>query len=576
MNFLKTIAAVIVAQFLIFCLFMGTLAVFGLASRVGGKPKVPESGWLVLDIYGDIPSYNPPETISLKMFESPETLRRILQNLQKAAVDDRIKGVIVKVSSSNSLGGAKMQEIRGAIGKVRDAGKPVYAWSDALNRASLFLASACDSVYMAPAADLTLLGMGVVREYYKGTLDKLGVHADIHRIREYKSAAEPFMRKNMSPEAREMATWLLGDIWDQQINAIATARKITKEALEKNMERALFTAREARNAGLVDGVLYYDQLKDRLKGDSDQLTVISSSKYDKVTPASVGLAGRHRIAVIHAWGMIGGRKSRVNPMMGAMIGHDTVVRELRRAADDDHVDAVVFRVDSPGGESLASEIIANEVARVREKKPIIVSMEDVAASGGYSISYKATRIVADPMTITGSIGSISGKFNTKGMYEKLGFSFDWVTKGPNALMYSPVTDFTPAQRKLFEANHWAGFNRWLNDIAHVRHIKIDKLKKLAYGRVWTGRQARKNGLIDELGGLDRAVEIAREEAGIDSSATVSIVHYPRKKGILSLLTGSRASTLSWMVYHTSRAELAETARFFSGRPLALWTGRVVQ
>jgi protease-4 len=232
----------------------------------------------------------------------------------------------------------------------------------------------------------------------------------------------------------------------------------------------------------------------------------------------------------------------------------------------------VFRVDSPGGEGLASDLIGHEVAIVSEKKPVVASMVDVAGSGGYYISYQATKIVADPMTITGSIGSISMKFNMKGLYDKMGVTQDNVTKGPMALLMSDYRDFTPEERARFERNHWNGFNRWLEDVARRRGMTFDEAQKLAHGRVWSGRQAKENGLVDELGGLDRAIEIAKELAKIPADEKVTVVHFPKKKSLLEVVTGDGggiAAAANYAARRFIRENLADAWRMLNGNSLYL-------
>ena len=574
MNFIKTVIAVLVAQVLLLAtLFFGLMMLTALFSA-GDDVTVEDGSWLVLDVYGEIPSYDPPESIASSLFEGDgETLDGMLTNLEKAAADARIAGVIVKVSSVNSLGLASMGELREAIRGVRDAGKPVIAFSDGLDRNALYLASACDSIFMPDVADVIFTGYGLVDMFAKGTLEKLGIHENLHKIRDYKTAAEMMQRDSMSPEAKEMAQWLMKELWDVQLGAIARDRSIPMDSMTSFMDHALFEAGEARDAGFIDDIRYWDELEAGL-GDGDDLETITSDDYAEVSRASAGLKGKKRIAVVHAHGMIGGRKSRIDPSLGALIGHETVVRDLRAAAEDDNVDAVIFRVDSRGGDALTSELISREVGKVAAEKPVIVSMGDVAASGGYAVSYRATRIVADSLTITGSIGSIYGKVNLAGLWNKLGVTFDWVTQGPNALLWSGVTDFDEQQWKRVEDHHDASFRRWLDNISKARNIPMDELLPLTEGRVWTGRQAKAHRLIDDVGGYSRAVEVAKEEAGIPLEEEVTFVHYPQRRGLYELLMSGDAplTVVRWAVHRWLKEDVAETARLLTSGRLRIWTG----
>lgn len=564
-QFIKMVFASIVAMgvfFIVLVMFVG------LVGTIAGskKPKIKEGSYLVIDFYGEILPYDPPSDLITEIFgEHPETLHRILGNLEKVAVDDRIKGVICKISANNTLGVASIEEIRSAIKKVRDADKEVYAYCDFMNLKSVFLASACDSIFMPRSGEAVLTGLGQTRMYVRGTLDKLGINPNIHRIDEYKSAAEMVTRKDMSPETREMMNWIYDDIWDLMIGAVAEDRGIGEEKIVDCMEYAIFMSDEAKEAGLIDEILYWDELEERLKDEGDKkLKKVTQSKYADVERKDL-IDGKKKIAVVHAFGMIGGRKSYIDPMVGVVMGHESMAKELRQVGRNDKIAAVVFRIESPGGESLASDLIGHEVGALAAKKPVIASMVDVAASGGYHIAYPATKIVADPMTITGSIGSISGKFNVAGMYNKLGMTFDHVTRGPNALFWSPYKDFTPDQRKRFEDNHWKYFYLWLDDVSKERGIDVEELEGLAMGRIWTGRQAADNRLIDEVGDLDRAIEIAKELADIPADEEVTIVHYPRKKTVLEMVTsGSMGrSAIQGALYRLLHTDLVRSLELMS-------------
>ncbi len=575
MNFFKMVLAVLVAQVLLaFALFFGLGVLTALFSSGDAAVPVTDGSWLVIDVYGEIPPYDEPESISNAIFGEPETLHGILANLEKAAADDRLAGVVMKISASNSLGLASIGELRTAIARVRESGKSVIAYSDDLDRDALYLASACDSIFMPNVADVTFTGYGAVESFYKGTLDKLGVHQNLHKIADYKTAAEPFQRTSMSPESREMTEWLLQDVWDVEMGAIARDRGLPMDSLVACMDYALFTPEEAERAGLIDDVVYWDELEKRLGGE-DELLTVTSGEYDDVMRADVGLKGKKRIAVVHAYGFIGGRESRTDPTFGVLMGHETVIENLRDAADDDRVDAVVLRVDSPGGESLASELIAREVGKIAAEKPVVVSMGDVAASGGYAIAYRATKIVADSLTITGSIGSIYGKINIAGAWNKIGVTFDSVAKGPNALLWSTVHDFDDAQWKRIEAHHNDSVNRWLAAISEARNIPVEELRGYSEGRVWTGRQAQEKRLIDEVGGFARAIDVAKEAAGIPLDEDVTLDYFPKKRGLYALLMSGDApiTLLRWVVTRALRADVAETMRMLQrGGEWRLWTG----
>lgn len=574
MNFIKTVLAVLVAQFLLMGTLLFGLVVISTFFSQDASVHVEDGSWLVVDLYGQIPPYDEPESISSSIFGEAETLTRILGNLEKAASDERIHGVILKVSKSNSLGLASLGEIRDAIARVRAGGKEVLAFSDAMDRDALYVAAACDSIFMPRVADVWFTGYGMVDMFAKGTLEKLDVHQNLHKIKDYKTFAETLQRDSMSPEAKEMANWILDDIWKVEMGTIARDLSLPVDSLEACMKHALFTADEAKAAGLIDGILYWDELEDRLGGDDFES--ISQDSYGDVTRSEAGIKGKKRVAVVHAYGYIGGRESQTDPTLGVVMGHETVIENLRDAEEDERVEAIVLRVDSPGGESLASELISREVGRIAKEKPIVVSMGDVAASGGYAISYRATKIVADSLTITGSIGSIFGKMNIAGLLNKGGITFDSVTRGANALIFSEYTDFDAEQWKRVESYHNASFELWLREISAARKIPVEELRPLTEGRIWTGRQAVANRLIDETGGYRRAIEVAKAEAGIAADEAVMLDHYPKRRGLVSLLTsGDAPLTIARVVLHrVVQAETSAVSRLLGSGDLRLWTGSV--
>jgi len=550
-------------------LVLVVLAVVAVGVCAGRGPRVPADSWLVVDLRSALTEYDPPADLMGQLLgERGPTLQQTLDNLAKATADRRIKGVLIMMSASSAPGGASRDELREALAGVRAAGKRVVTWAEGLNPAGVHLAAASDTVTMCPTGWVIFTGSQARSMHVRGLLDKLGVKADLHKIKDYKSVAEMMTRTDMSDPARENRAWLLQEAWDMVHADLANDRGLDEDAIVSLMERAVLSAEEALQGGLIDQTWYWDQLETELGAEPGKsLPTVSQSTYSKVRFDQVGLAGKHTVAVIHAQGMIGGRKSRINPLLGMMIGHETVVADLRRAQRDPKVKAVILRVDSPGGDALASDLIARQIDIMRADKPVVVSMVDVAASGGYVIAYRADKVVANPLTITGSIGSISGKFNLAGLYDRLGISFDQISKGPMADFYSDLRDFTPEERARFEENHWASFNRWLADVAERRGMTFAEAEQLAHGRVWTGRQAVANNLVDELGGLQRAVQVAKDLAGIPAEERVRVVHFPERRGLLQLLRqgdgDGSTSVINWMVYRLIHRDLAEAARLLA-------------
>lgn len=541
------------------------------AYMAGKQPAIEDRSWLIVEMYGDLLEYDPPGGIMSQLVVSDvETLQRILDNLEKAAVDDRIEGVIFKVAAGNSVGTAMLQEIRGAIRRVQDTDKKVLVWAESFDRQDYLLLAACDEVLVPPTAYIGFTGFSSETLHVKKAFDKLGIKPNIHKIKDYKSAAETVIREDMSEPAREMRGWIMDEMWETLLETLAADRGFDEEKIVELMQHAYFTADEALDSGLIDRIAYWDELETELKSaDEDALRSVSQGRYAEVLRSKLDLDGDKKIAVIHAQGTIIGRRNDVNPLLGLTMGHESIIAEFRRARLDEDVAAIVFRVNSRGGDALGSDLMGHEVEITVGVKPVVVSMVDVAASGGYHISYRASKIVADPMTITGSIGSISGKINMRDFYDKLGITFDHVERGPMATIESDLQDFTPEERARFEENHWNGFNDWLRDVAEHRDMSFEDAEKLAHGRVWTGRQAVANGLVDEIGDLKHAIELAGQLAGIPADEQVTVEHFPKQKGLLeSLMSGDSAAATAahWIVYRTIREDVAETLDFVVQHP----------
>ena len=564
-GFLKSFLASLLAILVV------ALVVIGVAvSKTKEKPKVEDGSYLVLDLCGDLLEYDPPSGMLGMVSGGPATLTHMLEDLEKAAVDDRIVGVIFKMSSSNGAGMGKIQELRHGIAKVQASGKKVYGFADSMSPRTYLLAAACDSIFMPPSAYINFNGIQFRTMYVKNMLEKLGIHPNVHKIKDYKAAAEMVMRTNMSDAARENREWLADELWSQAMDVFLEDRSIPEEKVIAIMEMAAITADQALEYGLVDELLYWDQIDARFRGDEDELRTVCECDYNKIGREDVGLKGKKKIAVIHAQGMIGGRHNGTNPMFGITMGHETINGAIKEAREDEDVAAIVFRVDSGGGESLASDLMCREVWITRDEKPIISSMVDMAGSGGYYIAYTASKIMANPMSATGSIGSISMKMNMAGLYDKIGVTYDQVTRGPMARMWDDTRDFTEEEWKRFTENHWDGFNMWLRDVADKRGMTFEEAEKLAHGRVWTGRQAKENGLIDELGSYYDAIALAKTMADIPADEEVTIVHYPKEKGFLeSIMSGGIAMAANWVVYDFIQDKARETYNLVTGGGQAL-------
>jgi protease IV len=514
------------------------VALIGLAIIVsafrGNEPSIADNSVLTLRVSGSLPDYVPRDPLRKYFGGNDQSLTNLIEQFKKAKVDNRIKIILLDIDMS-SFGWGKAEEIRDAIADFRSSGKPVYAYMEYGMNKEYYIASACDKIYLAPPGELFINGLAADVMFFRGSLDKLGVYPDIFQIGKYKSAGDTFTRKEMSDAHREFMNELLDDLFNRYVEAIAKARGKTVEQVRAIIDDAPYNSQKAKDAGLIDGVAYRDEVEKELKTklgykDSEDLKLVRGSDYSDIPPESLGLDKGERIAVIYATGDINSGQSENSPSGGQSIGSDTLSKAINDAREDKTIKAIVIRVDSPGGSGLASDIIWHAVAAAKEKKPVVISMGDVAASGGYYISASANKIIAQPSTITGSIGVVAGKPVVRGFYDWLGFSNEYLLRGKNAGMFRETEKFSDDERAKFEA--WIKdtyYNDFVPKVAKGRNKDAAFVDSVGQGRVWTGAQGKDRGLVDEFGGLDRAVEVAKDLAKIPKDKGVHrvILPYPR-------------------------------------------------
>jgi protease IV len=547
------------------------------------EAPIKKGSWLVLDLSGDLPAYTPAGSFPGSLLAGDTmTLQDALDAMGKAALDRRVAGVVWKLSAGPGAGWAKLQELRDGIRAVRDAGKPVYAWAETLDLPTLYLAAACDSVYQPRGGYCEVRGLRRESLHLREMMLKLGVTPHVSKLRDFKSAAEMFTEDGMTAPARAQAQRLLEATWREVTTTVARERGLSEADLLSIMEHASLMPSEAAEAGLIDQVLYWQDLEAQLVAraggkDEDEdkvLPTISAARYREVDWSKLGPKGRQTVAVVHAQGMIGGRESGVNPLLGLTMGHETIVRELQRARRDEKVAAIVLRVDSPGGDALTSDLIKHEVSLCAAAKPTVVSMVDVAASGGYMISYHASKLLANPLTVTGSIGSISAMFDAGRLHGKLGIDKDGVSIGPMADLGRDDRPPTEDEWRAFEAAHVAGYEDWLRDVAARRGLTYETARGLADGRVFTGNEAVASGLIDGLGNLQAAIREAASLAEIAPETPLQVRHLPARSSPLEQMlgggsgSGAVASWLRWELYRLLRADVQETTRLLQAD--AVW------
>jgi protease IV len=512
---------------------------------LGAEPSIPNNSVLVLKVEGSLPDYTNADPVSARFFGAEtNSLTSLLMQLRKAKADKRVGAVLLDVGSLGA-GWAKAEEIRDAVADFRKSGKPVYSYMEYGDDKSYFVATSAERVYVAPIGDLFVNGLAAEVMHFRGSFDKLGIYWDAYQIGKYKTAPEQFTRKDMSEGERETINSLLDGIYGRYVSAVAEARRKSEEDVLAFVDEAPHNAVVAQEAGFIDGALYREDVENELKKrlgykQDEKLQKVSAAEYRRVSPESLGVNEGELVAVVFASGAIGSGSSSDGSMGGEqMVGSDTVVKAINDARDNKDVKAIVLRVDSPGGVTYPSDLIWKAVEEAKKKKPVVVSMSDLAASGGYYISTGANKIVAEPLTLTGSIGVFAYKPVVKGFYDWIGVSSEYVMRGKNAGIFRETEQFTPDERKKFQSSmddfYWKQFLPKVQE--GRRFLDVEAVNNVAQGRVWTGEQAKERGLVDEFGGLDRAVEVAKELARIPADKGVRRVVYPAPRSFLQQIFG---------------------------------------
>ena len=458
-----------------------------------------------------------------------DTVLSLVSTLRKAKADERISAVVLIPPITEGLWG-KIQEIRDAVTDFKESDKPIVAYLEYGTGQAYYLASACDEIFMTPTSPLILIGVSSYEVFLREALDKVGFQADMLSAGDYKTAVNLYTETTFTPEHREMAQSLNRDIYDQLVAGIAEGRELTLARVRALIDEGPYRAADTVRVGLVDALVYEDQLMDGLPLGSTA-SVVDYADYRQVTlPSEPG----SRVALVYAEGVIN-FGSNGNDLQGNQtVGSETLTSAIRGAREDDAIEAIILRVDSPGGVAVAADMMWREIELASAKKPLIVSMSDLAASGGYYIAAPADVIVAHPGTLTGSIGVYGGKYVAGETLEKLGVNVEVVTDGAHADLFSPTTQFSESARELVQAQIDDTYERFLQVVADGRGLSRDQVHQMAQGRVWTGRQAYENGLVDELGGFHRAIEIAKVEAGIAADSPVDLVTYPQPRSFFEV------------------------------------------
>ena len=513
----RAIIIIVLAVFLVVLFF---------AAMKPSRMILPSNAVLVIDATGQIEEQRSPDLFSAFGGFTTPVLHDYVDAIDAAAKDSHIAGLVVRIAPLET-GWGKLEEIRSHLLAFRKSGKPsiCYLGYDGIGNPEYYLATACQQIWLVPTAPVSIRGMMAEALFFRGTLDKLEIVPEFYHIAEYKTAGNTFTEKQFTPAHKEEVEGLLHSIYDLYLNDASKARGMDRAQFEALLNRGPFSSSDAVTNKIVDRLGYWDQLQDYFKGRAQGWNPVSLNRYR----SSISNDGTANIAVVHASGLIVSGDSGSTSGGGSVMGGDSVAADLRTARKDHSIKAIVLRVDSGGGSVVGSEVIRREVELANQVKPVVVSMSDVAASGGYWIAAPARKIVADPGTITGSIGVLIGKFNVSGLYALLGMSTDSVATSDNATMFSAQQNFTPAQRAYIQKSLNDTYADFTKGVAQGRKMTVEAVDKIGKGRVWSGVQAKEIGLVDELGGLDRAIEIAKQLSNIPAGESVHIVRYPEEK-----------------------------------------------
>jgi len=529
-RFLKWIS-IILGIFLVFVF----ISYFIISSILDTEPIVYDNSYLYISLAGQVPEFIPYDGFQ-DLFESAALdMHSIRKSLKMAAVDDRIKAVVLRINPL-LVGYAKVQEIQQSIESFRQSGKKIFAYFDLATTKDYYLATACDSIYLTPEGMFLLTGVRAELTFYKNLLEKtIGIEADFEHIGKYKSAPDAYMRQSMSKEQKEVVNSIVDYRFNDIVSTIADKRRLSAEYTKTIInEISGLTPDEALELNLVDGLKYFEDIVDKIS-ENGRIHKISVEEYSRISPSSLDLENGPKIAVIYSSGTITGGNDSDDPFIGQTMGSARLVRNLRYAADLKSIKAIVLRINSPGGSGIASDNILNAINYAREKKPVIASISDLGASGGYYIAIGADTIVAQSGSLIGSIGVFAGKFSMEKLYKTLGINTETIQRGKNANIFSLNSKFSNSERKVIQKIINDFYVNFVQKVSENRNKSFDEIHSIAQGRVWNGNDGYRIGLIDTLGGLNTAIAIAKEMAGISKDLDPRIIVYPRKKSVLSKL-----------------------------------------
>ncbi len=525
-------------------LILLTLTIYVVSKFETRTPRTPDSFVLTVDLDRALEETNQRPRLTSLRFGNHTGMQDAILALRRAKDDPRVKAVVATINEQK-LGLAQAQEVRDAIATIRAAGKPTMVFSETMGEGggalqTYYLAAGFETIWVQPSGDVGVAGIGIEQPFLKKTLEKVGLKGAVVKRKEYKSAMENFTDEQISQPNKEALTALVGGWYDQMVEGIAKDRGLDVAAVKALIDKGPLLATEAKDGKLIDNLGYRDQFQDAVKAKVGEIPNVPLRRYVNIEDWKGRGTPSHTIALISAVGEISRGGTDESPFSGDQgIKSAVTAKAIRDAVADKKVEAIVLRIDSPGGSYVASDTIWREVVKAKEKKkPIIASMGNTAASGGYFIAMSADRIFASPATVTGSIGVLTGKVVIGGLAEKLDMHWDRITFGESAGMFSSLTDFNPRELARLNQLMDAIYADFTTKAAQGRGKPVEEFEKFAHGRVWVGSDAVKNGLVDELGGLSEAIDYTKTKIGLKPTDLVNIVAYPEQEDSLDAILKS--------------------------------------
>ncbi len=540
---LKFFVGVLVGVLLV--IVIGVIGIFAIASLRSKPAAVSTDSTLILHLEGDLPERAPVE-LPFEGFgqRTSSTMLEMNAALHKAATDSRIKAVVVEPYGLN-VGWGKMEELHSDLEQFARSGKPLYAYLKTPGTREYYVATAASKIYLSPEDMLNLKGLRFELMYFRHTLDKLGVTVDVEHAGKYKDFGDMYTRSDMSPETKEVLNSVMDRLYGDLVKTIGVGRKKSIAEVQDAINNGPLLSSQVQSRGLVDQLCYEDEMFGKLKRDiHTDVRKLSERDYVRAFQSETSFSSRPKIAFVVAQGEILRGDPESSSTSGEGIESESFDKLLAKVGADSSLKGVIVRIDSPGGESFASDDLWRAMNVLAKKKPVVISMSDTAASGGYYMAMNGSPIIAYPGTLTGSIGVVFGKPNLHGLYDKLGIDKDFISRGRFAGIDSDYQPLDDAEKAKLREGIDDNYHAFVQKVADSRKRPFDQIEPVAQGRVWLGDQAKDNGLVDELGGIDRAVQVIKQRASIGSNEPITLVAYPAKRTLLEMLLSSSGTDAS--------------------------------